>query len=149
MHRAALQHRQDLRSDGGERYEDQRRAPRRPSQRRRGRARGGGARGGGERGEEESAAARSPHETLDYWGYQTCTEFGFYQTCEVGTECFYTQGLDLLEDNDDFCQNWGIAPTDIQASIDATNQYYGAGRPNATRILYPNGDVDRGTASRS
>ena len=92
--------------------------------------------------EEAASAARSPHETLDYWGYQTCTEFGFYQTCEDGTECFYTQGLDLLEDNDDFCQNWGIAPTDIQASIDATNQYYGAGRPNATRILYPNGDVD-------
>ena len=32
--------------------------------------------------EEAAAAARSPHETLDYWGYQTCTEFGFYQTCE-------------------------------------------------------------------
>ena len=25
-------------------------------------------------------SASSPHEVLDYWGWQTCTEFGFYQT---------------------------------------------------------------------
>lgn len=25
----------------------------------------------------------------NYWGYQTCTEFAFYQTCEVGSKCFF------------------------------------------------------------
>jgi hypothetical protein len=25
------------------------------------------------------------------WLYQTCTEWGFYQTCEVGSKCPYTQ----------------------------------------------------------
>eukprot|EP01051_Picozoa_sp_SAG22_P000823 SAG22_NODE_27_length_29018_cov_465.809646_6_plen_138_part_00 len=28
---------------------------------------------------------------LNYWGYQTCTEFGFYQTCEVGSKCMFLQ----------------------------------------------------------
>ena len=23
--------------------------------------------------------------------WQCCTEYGFYQTCEQGTDCFYTQ----------------------------------------------------------
>ena len=52
---------------------------------------------------------RGTHETLDYWGWQTCTEFGFYQTCEVGSRCFYTQGLNLLSDDDHFCMaDYGI-----------------------------------------
>lgn len=92
-------------------------------------------------------AAASPHETLDYWGYQTCTEFGFYQTCEVGSGCFFTQGLDTLASSDSFCEQWGISPSDIQRAIDDTNSFYGGGRPdlpphNASRILYVNGDVD-------
>jgi len=95
----------------------------------------------------DGRALRGPHGWLDYWGYQTCTEFGFYQTCEFGSRCFFVQGLNLLHDDDDFCQtDYGIAPADIQASIDHTNRYYGALRPdlahNATRILYVNGNVD-------
>ena len=35
------------------------------------------------------------HASLDYWGWQSCSEFGFYQTCEAGTGCFFTpQPLD-------------------------------------------------------
>ncbi len=76
-------------------------------------------------------------------GYQTCTEFGFYQTCEVGSQCFYTQGLDLLADEDGFCDSvYGISEAEVQANIDASNAFYGADHPNATRILYPNGEVD-------
>jgi len=89
----------------------------------------------------------SPHLISDYWGYQTCTEFGFYQTCEVGTDCFFTQGLLVLPELDSFCEAyWGITPSMIQESIDETNQFYGAARPdlahNATRIFYVNGNVD-------
>ena len=99
---------------------------------------------------EEAAAdllPNSPHAYLDYWGWQTCTEFGFYQTCEVGSKCFFTQGYNLLSDNDGFCQSdYGISPAEIEKSIKATNAYYGALRPdlakNASRILYVNGDVD-------
>jgi hypothetical protein len=82
-------------------------------------------------------------EELDYWGYQTCTEFGFYQTCEIGSNCFYTQGVDLLSDNDKFCKTlYGISEEQIQKNINISNDFYGAGHPNATRILYPNGEVD-------
>ena len=91
--------------------------------------------------------AATAHEQLDYWGWQTCTEFGFYQTCEIGSICFYTQGLNLLPDMDDFCKvDYGIAQEQIARSIDATNAFYGADRPdlahNASRIMYVNGDVD-------
>lgn len=85
---------------------------------------------------------KSPNE-LDYWGYQTCTEFGFYQTCEIGSKCFYTQGLDLLADQMAFCTSeFGISQDAVQPAIAATNKWYGADHPNATRIIYPNGDVD-------
>lgn len=87
-------------------------------------------------------AKDEPNE-LDYWGYQTCTEFGFYQTCEVGSKCFYTQGLDLLADQMAFCTDeFGIAQDAVAPAIAATNKAYGADHPNATRIFYPNGDVD-------
>ena len=90
---------------------------------------------------------RGTHETLDYWGWQTCTEFGFYQTCDVGSGCFYTQGINLLGDMDGFCAtDYGISQAQIHASIAQTNAHYGADRPdlvhNASRIYYVNGDVD-------
>jgi len=93
------------------------------------------------------ASAGTPHAQLDYWGYQTCTEFGFYQTCEEGSGCFFTQGLATLESSDAFCESFGISQPQIASNIKATNDFYGAGRPdlaphNASRIMYINGDVD-------
>jgi len=90
---------------------------------------------------------RSLHESLDYWGYQTCSEFGFYQTCEKGSRCFFTQGLDLLPTQDAFCAEYAISQPQIARRIAETNAFYGGSRPdlpphNATRILYANGDVD-------
>jgi len=80
---------------------------------------------------------------FDYWGYQTCTEFGFYQTCEIGSDCFYTQGLNLLADMVvPTCSPFGIEQASVARAIQDTNKHYGADHPNATRILYPNGDVD-------
>ena len=34
---------------------------------------------------------------MDFWDYQTCTEFAFYQTCETGSDCFFLQGLMTLD----------------------------------------------------
>merc|ERR1711865_1252936 len=81
---------------------------------------------------------------IDYWNYQTCTEFGFYQTCEVGSECFYTQGLLDVEFfiEDAGCDRWNITASLIEKGIEKTNQFYGGLDPNATRIMWPNGDVD-------
>jgi len=93
------------------------------------------------------APAAEGHAYYDYWGYQTCTEFGFYQTCEVGSNCFFTQGLNVLSDDDSFCSSFGITPKQIEANIEATNNRTQGLRPDlpplsATRIMYPNGDVD-------
>ena len=78
-----------------------------------------------------------------YWPYQTCTEFGFYQTCEVGSKCFFVQGLDLLQDQIEFCRTkWKIDLDEITENVKRSNQHYGGLDPNATRIFYPNGNVD-------
>jgi len=78
-----------------------------------------------------------------YWPYQTCTEFGFYQTCEEGSKCFFVQGLDLLQDQIGFCKtNWNIDLDMIAENVKKSNQHYGGVDPNASRIYYPNGNVD-------
>jgi len=78
----------------------------------------------------------------DYWTYQTCTEFGFYQTCEVGSDCFYTQGLILLDDFLEMCKPYNLNKSQVAENIKKTNEYYGALTPNGSNVLYPNGEVD-------
>lgn len=88
--------------------------------------------------------------SLDYWGWQTCTEFGFYQTCEAGSGCPFTQGLFTLREALAFCaDDYGIEPPAVAVAVEATNARYGGLRPGAvfppsaaSRILYVNGDVD-------
>lgn len=82
-----------------------------------------------------------------FWGYQTCTEFGFYQTCEEGTNCLYTQGLVSFKNKDhhpnDFCKTlFNLTTLETAARIAKTNDYYQAKLAAATRIVWPNGDVD-------
>eukprot|EP00908_Phaeocystis_cordata_P002847 Transcript_13091.p1 GENE.Transcript_13091~~Transcript_13091.p1 ORF type:complete len:506 (-),score=202.27 Transcript_13091:1411-2928(-) len=105
-----------------------------------------GSAGGGAR--RRLAGVAELHRSLDYWGWQTCNEFGFYQTCEVGSGCFFTQGLVLLPDEMGFCQElYQISPATVAANVAASNKFYGGARPDllsppATRVLYPNGNVD-------
>jgi len=80
---------------------------------------------------------------IDLWPWQTCTEFGFYQTCENGTQCFYTQGLADLDSEMNFCSSiFGIPREIVAANVDYSNAYYGADRPQGSRVLYVNGEVD-------
>jgi len=77
------------------------------------------------------------------WGWQTCNEFGFYQTCERGTECFFTQGLVTLESEMSFCSSdFGMSRATVEANIAATNAYYGSDKPAGSRVFYVNGEVD-------
>jgi len=79
----------------------------------------------------------------DYWGYQTCTEFAFYQTCEVGSQCPFTQGLILLDDFLSECRDsWGISEDKVISNVNYTNQYYGGLNPAGTRVLFTSGEVD-------
>jgi len=86
---------------------------------------------------------QQPTDEPDYWGYQTCTEFAFYQTCEVGSKCFFTQGLILLDDFFSECRDvWGIPDTKVAENVNYTNSYYGGLSPSGSRVLYPSGQVD-------
>jgi len=97
----------------------------------------------------ERLAAGEPLDFFDYWGYQTCAEWGFYQTCEVGSQCFYTQGLLLLDDFTNDCKQYGLSVDQVSKNIDASNAFYGGFDPlgpslahDVSRIMWVNGDVD-------
>lgn len=82
-----------------------------------------------------------------FWGYQTCTEFGFYQTCEHGSNCFFTQGLVSFTNPDHrpngFCSElFGISTNDTEAMIARTDADYTSSVALATRIIWVNGNVD-------
>merc|ERR1711972_940889 len=81
-----------------------------------------------------------------YWGYQTCTEFGFYQTCEVGSDCFFTQGLVSFENANhkpnDFCvQIFNLSTPQTRAAIKRTDDYYASKVFSSTRVIWVNGNV--------
>uniref|UniRef100_A0A3B5L4H9 Serine protease 16 n=1 Tax=Xiphophorus couchianus TaxID=32473 RepID=A0A3B5L4H9_9TELE len=75
------------------------------------------------------------------WTYQTCTEFGFYQTCE-DTTCPFS-GMVTLQAQTKICSKvFGISQHSLPSRIAFTNSYYGGDNPNTYRVLYVNGGVD-------
>jgi hypothetical protein len=86
----------------------------------------------------------------DFWGYQTCTEFGFYQTCEVNSSCMFVKGLVDVESMvaDVGCADYGLTIADIAERIEATNTHYGGLAPSGPTgklgscVLWVNGEVD-------
>ncbi|EJK51289.1 hypothetical protein THAOC_29548 [Thalassiosira oceanica] len=97
------------------------------------------------------------------WQYQTCNEFGFYQTCEVDSSCPYAKGYHGIDMDLELCQRlFGIDPDEVRRRVDGTLTYYGgrslmpsvgpsdgAASPNLVedgdgrrRLLFVTGDVD-------
>eukprot|EP01038_Epipyxis_sp_PR26KG_P006463 gene6463-8892_t len=77
------------------------------------------------------------------WEYQTCSEWGFYQTCEVGSNCPYTQGLHTLDIDYDICQRaFGISAEEVNNQIAYTQSTYGGDNIQGSRILFVNGEID-------
>ncbi|XP_049620786.1 thymus-specific serine protease [Suncus etruscus] len=75
------------------------------------------------------------------WLYQTCTEFGFYVTCE-GPQCPFSR-LPALPSHLALCEEvFGLALSSIAQAVAQTNAYYGGLTPGATRVLFVNGDTD-------
>ena len=77
------------------------------------------------------------------WTYQTCNEFGWYQTCETGSNCPYTQGYNTIHWALELCSLlFDMSPGDVLHNIDETNEFYGgAAYPGATYTVFPNGEV--------
>ena len=84
---------------------------------------------------------------LRSWLWQTCTEFGFYQTCEIGSSCPFGKGFHSTDVDLEICQvAFGIEEEMVRANIQETLDYYGGwdlGKDGgASRILSVNGDID-------
>uniref|UniRef100_A0A673AZP9 Thymus-specific serine protease n=1 Tax=Sphaeramia orbicularis TaxID=375764 RepID=A0A673AZP9_9TELE len=75
------------------------------------------------------------------WIYQTCTEFGFYQTCEDAA-CPFSGMLTLQADTELCPVLFGISQHSLPRRIAFTNSYYGEDNPHTHRVLYVNGGVD-------
>lgn len=81
------------------------------------------------------------------WLWQTCTEFGFYQTCEKDSECPFGKGWHLLEQDLELCRvvyNISDPATTVRAAVDASNLEYGGYNivNDTTHILSITGTVD-------
>ena len=77
------------------------------------------------------------------WLWQTCTEFGFYQTCETNSTCPYGRGWHPLEQDLILCeQAFGIPKEQVIANIQETIEYYGGWHLTATNVLSVTGSVD-------
>lgn len=77
------------------------------------------------------------------WTYQTCNEFGFYQTSNDKEKLFgdrfplvffVKQCTDIY--GKDFDADY------LDNSINQTNNYYGELHPNTTNVLYVHGSID-------
>ncbi|KAJ6663811.1 hypothetical protein lerEdw1_009890 [Lerista edwardsae] len=75
------------------------------------------------------------------WFFQTCTEFGYYQTCEDST-CPFSRLMTLPAMLDACKQVFNITSGTARQAVSFTNDYYGADHPKATRVLFVNGDID-------
>ncbi|XP_056140094.1 thymus-specific serine protease [Lampris incognitus] len=76
------------------------------------------------------------------WLYQTCTEFGFYQTCE-DSSCPFSRMVNLQAQIKLCPTLFNISINSLTARIAFTNQYYGADHPRThTRVLFVNGGID-------
>jgi serine protease 16 len=77
------------------------------------------------------------------WVYQTCTEFGFYQTCDINSNCPFAKGFHTVESDLDMClEAFGIDGGSVKRSIDESNDVYGGFGIEGDRIMFVNGDVD-------
>lgn len=76
------------------------------------------------------------------WTWQTCTEFGYYQTCESG--CPFSSLMDLVSQlqicNDAFDPR--LTPQLNADRVTFTNDYYGGAGIQGSRILFTNGLID-------
>jgi len=107
----------------------------------------------------------NPHNKQNWgarsWLWQTCTEFGFYQTCETaggdngtngssgddggggGGGCPFGRGYHPLSQDLEICERaFGIQPNEVARNIQATIEYYGGWKLDTPRILSMTGSVD-------
>ena len=81
------------------------------------------------------------------WPWLTCTQFGFIQTCELGSSCPFAKGYLNLSTGLDICElAFGISEGELRENVAAFAAWSegldNLAEMNATRIFFANGDVD-------
>ena len=78
------------------------------------------------------------------WIWQTCTEFGFYQTCD--DDCPFASHFHSIDMDLEICsQVFNISSTDVYENVQASIDVYGGKKfldSGASNILTVNGNVD-------
>ena len=81
-------------------------------------------------------------EGIRSWLWQTCTEFGFYQTC-YEKSCPFGNGYHTLDMDFEICKEaFGIEEEWVRQNVADTLNYYGGWDLKGSRILSVNGDID-------
>ena len=77
------------------------------------------------------------------WLYQTCSEWGFYQTCTEQSNCPYTKGYHPLSLDYELCQIlFGISAVQVDEQVAMTLTRYGGRSIQSSRIFFINGEID-------
>jgi thymus-specific serine protease len=80
---------------------------------------------------------------LRSWIWQTCTEFGFYQTCQLDSDCPFGRGWHNVSQDLEICNYaFGVHESHVIKAVQETLAYYGGWKLKATRVLSVNGNVD-------
>ncbi|CAL8295962.1 unnamed protein product [Merluccius merluccius] len=74
------------------------------------------------------------------WVYQTCTEFGFYQSTDSPNQPF--GGFPLIYHVKQCAQFYNVSTETLMEAVAQTNEYYGGYDIRTTRIVFPNGSID-------
>ncbi|XP_032400936.1 thymus-specific serine protease isoform X1 [Xiphophorus hellerii] len=74
------------------------------------------------------------------WVYQTCSEFGFYQSTDSPNQPFTGFPLDYQVKQ---CASfYNISAKEVAEAVAQTNEYYGGYDIQSSRIVFPNGSID-------
>lgn len=77
------------------------------------------------------------------WTYQTCTEFGFYQTSNKKESIFgdrFRVEFFIKQCEDFYGQEYDS--DFVSESIKLTNDFYGALHPSTSNVIYVHGSID-------
>ncbi|XP_057694055.1 thymus-specific serine protease [Corythoichthys intestinalis] len=74
------------------------------------------------------------------WVYQTCTEFGFYQSTDSPNQPF--AGFPLEYHVKQCADYYNVSAEQLAKAVAETNEYYGSYDIHSTRIIFPNGSID-------
>ncbi|XP_052819166.1 thymus-specific serine protease-like [Mya arenaria] len=77
------------------------------------------------------------------WTFQTCSQFGYYQTCDKNTSCPFSKLMSLDFSDLQICQKvFKINEEDVFSNVQFSNDYYGANHTAQSNIVFVNGNID-------